>query len=69
MNINEHAKYYKSLSLFFLLPFLPQERLVASPEKTGLGVFFSVTFFDVGMMEYDESSGFEAANNFDFLAA
>ena len=33
MNINEHAKYYKSLSLFFLLPFLPLERLVGSPES------------------------------------
>ena len=31
MNINEHAKYYKSLSLFFLLLCFPRERLVASP--------------------------------------
>ena len=31
MNINEHAKYYKSLSLIFLLLFFPRERLVASP--------------------------------------
>ena len=30
ININEHAKYYKSLSLFFLLFFL-RERFVASP--------------------------------------
>ena len=35
MNINEHAKCYKSLSLFFLLPFLPRERLVASPALKG----------------------------------
>ena len=33
MNINEHTKYYKSLSLFFLLLFFPRERLVASPLK------------------------------------
>ena len=31
MNINEHAKYYKSLSPFFLLLFFPRERLEASP--------------------------------------
>ena len=30
MIINEHAKYYKSRALF-LHPFLPRERLVASP--------------------------------------
>ena len=31
MNINEHAKYYKSLSLFSFSCFFPRERLVASP--------------------------------------
>ena len=31
MNINEHAKYYKSLSLFSFCWFFPRERLVASP--------------------------------------
>ena len=31
MNINEDAKYDKSLSLFCLLLFFPRERLVASP--------------------------------------
>ena len=35
MNINEHAKYYKPLSLcFLLLFFFPLERLVASPVCT-----------------------------------
>ena len=33
MNINELAKYYKSLSLFFLLLFFLRERLVASPHR------------------------------------
>ena len=31
MNINEHAKYYKSLSLFSFSCFFPRERPVASP--------------------------------------
>ena len=35
MNINEHAKYYKSLSLFFLLLYFLRERLVASPDLRG----------------------------------
>ena len=30
------AKYCKSLSLLFLLPFLPRERLVASPNSTSM---------------------------------
>ena len=38
MNINEHAKYYKYLSLFFLLLFFPRERLVASPPCVGGGI-------------------------------
>ena len=33
MNINEHAKYYKSLSLYFLLLFFLRERLVSSPQQ------------------------------------
>ena len=38
MNINEHAKYYKSL-LLFPSPVFQRERLVASPAK-------HVNFFD-----------------------
>ena len=30
------TKYYKSLSILSLLPFLPRERLVASPGPAGL---------------------------------
>ena len=41
MNINEHAKYYKSLSLFFLLLFFPRERLVASPNLVGKQIFLA----------------------------
>ena len=40
MNINEHAKYYKSLSLLFHLPSLPRERLVASHGWPVLSSFF-----------------------------
>ena len=37
LNINEHAEYYKSLSLFSLLLLFPRERLVASPAQKYLG--------------------------------
>ena len=36
------AKYYKSLSLSFLLPFLPRERLVASPIGNSFGVVLKI---------------------------
>ena len=36
--------------------------------KTGRGTFFSSIFFVFNIMENNKSSGFEAANNFDFFA-
>ena len=37
-------------------------------QKTGLGMSFSIDFFDFSRTEINHSSSFEAANNFDFLA-
>ena len=36
--------------------------------EIGLGRFFSISFFDFNIMENNESSGFEASSNVDFLA-